>query len=58
MYHLNDCKLQAFEFDLKPYPKILEWLKECRKNIPYYNLHDEGNDAMKEKLPALRLIFK
>lgn len=50
--------LKEFKFDLTPYPKVVKWLEECRKNIPNYNLNDEGIASFRELLAKLQAEAK
>lgn len=38
----------AEDYDLSSFPKIRKWMEECKKNIPGFNINDEGIASLRE----------
>nr|APC23397.1 GSTd4 [Liposcelis entomophila] len=45
--------LPIYDFDLSPFPKVQNWIEECKKNIPSYKINEEGDSATVELLKQL-----
>ncbi|CAO1442476.1 unnamed protein product [Diamesa serratosioi] len=46
---VTTSQIEAFEFDLRPYPKVRKWLEECKKELEpygYQEINQIGADTL------------